>query len=85
MLSRMKFESNGSVLIELTIKVFPDFHWQIYIFSKQLSANTPYLENLPLLLTVGKIEMFLKHMKDAKLCPGNHDLLILYFTKYHKF
>ena len=39
-------------------KVFPDFLWQIYIFSKQLSASKPYLEHLPPLLAVGNIEMF---------------------------
>ena len=31
------------------------------------------MEHSPLLLTVGNIKMFLKHMKDAKLYPGNHD------------
>ena len=81
MLNIMKFESNGSVSIELTIKVFPDFHWQIYTFSKQLSASKPYLEHLPPLLTVGNIEMYLKHMKDAKLCPGNHDVNDIIFHK----
>ena len=65
MLIRMKFESNGIVSIELTIKVFPDFYWQIYMFSKEFSASKPYLEHLPPWLTVENIEMFLKHMKDA--------------------
>ena len=81
MLNRMKFGSNGSVSIELTIKVFPDFHWQICMFSKQLSASKPYLEHLPPLLTVGNIEMFLKDTKDAKLCPGNHDFNDIIFHK----
>ena len=81
MLNIMKFESNGSVSIELTIKVYPDFHWQIYMLLKQLSASKPYLEHLPPLLTVGNIEMFLKHMKDAKLCPGNHDFNDIIFHK----
>ena len=43
------------------------------MFSKQVSARKPYLEHLPPLLTVGNIEMSLKHMTDARLCPGNHD------------
>ena len=81
MLNRMKFESNGSVLIELTIKVFPDFYWQIYMLSKQLSASKPYLEHLPPLLTIGNTKMFLKHMIDAKLCPCNHDFSDIIFHK----
>ena len=43
------------------------------MFPKQLSASKPYLEHLSPLLTVGNIQMILKHMKDTKLCPGNHD------------
>ena len=81
MLSRMKFESNGSVLIALTIKVFPDFPWQIHVFSKQLSASKPYLEHLPLLPTEQNTEMFLKHMMDAKLSPGYHDFSDIIFHK----
>ena len=81
MLNRMKFESNGTVSTELTIKVFPDFHWRKYMFSKQLNPSKPYLEHLPPLPTVGNIEMFLKHMKDAKLCPDNHDFNDIIFHK----
>ena len=81
MLSRMKFESNGSVLIELTIKVSPDFHWQIYMFSKQLSASKPYLEHIPPLLTEQNTEMFLKNMIDAELCLGYHDFSDIIFQK----
>ena len=81
MLSRIKFESNVGVLIELTIKVLPDFHWQTFVLLKQVSASKPYLEHLPPLLTVRNIEMFLKYMKDAKLFPGNHDFTDIIFPK----
>ena len=81
MLNRKKFESNGTVSSELTIKVFPDFHWPIYMFPKQLNPSKPYLEHLPPLPTVENIEMFLKHMKDAKPCPGNHDFNDIIFHK----
>ena len=43
------------------------------MFSKEVIDGKPYMEHSPLLLTVGNIKMFLKHMKDAKLYPGNHD------------
>ena len=79
MLSRIKFESNGGALTELAIKVFLDFHWQIFMFSKRVSASKSYLEHLPPSLTVGNIEIFLKHMKDSKLCPGNHDFTDIIF------
>ena len=52
--------------------------------SKQLSASKPYLEHLPTLLTVRNIEMFIKHKKDAKLCPGNHDFSDIIFHKISK-
>ena len=84
MLNRMKFGSNGSVSIELLIKVFPDFHWQICLFSKQLSASNPYLEHLPPLLTVGNIEMFLNTRRMLNYVQVIMTLMILYFTKYHK-
>ena len=54
------------------------------MFSKQVNANKRYLEDLPSLLTVGNIEMFLKHMKNAKLYSGNHVFSVLYYTKYAK-
>ena len=84
MLNRMKFGSNGSVSIQLLIRVFPDFHWQICMFSKQLSASKPYLEYLPPLLTVGNIEMFLNTQRMLNYVQVIMTLMILYFTKYHK-
>ena len=84
MLNRMKFGSNGSVSIQLLIRVFPDFHWQICTFSKQLSASKPYLEYLPPFLTVGNIEMFLNTQRMLNYVQVIMTLMILYFTKYHK-
>ena len=64
----MKLATNRSILIELTIKVFPKFFWEIFAFLKQLGAGKPYLECFPLLLTVENLEMFLKQRKDSKFC-----------------
>ena len=54
------------------------------MFSNALIARKIYLKYIPLLLTVQNTEMFLKHIIDAKLCPGNHDLSDIIFHKISK-
>ena len=80
----MKLATSRSILIELTIKVFPNFFWEIFAFLKQLGAGKPYLECFPLLLTAEKLEMFLKQMKDSKFCFRIKRAAKLHFMYYSR-
>ena len=68
---KVKTNENGSISVEKGIKVFEDFSWKIFMFSKEVSFENYVIQTLLRILTVDNVSVFFQEINKSKLCPGN--------------
>lgn len=56
--NKLKTNENGSMSIQKSIKVFEDFSWRTFMFSKEVSLQNYFTQTLPAVLPVDNVSVF---------------------------
>ena len=56
--NKLKTNENGSMSIQKNIKVFEDFSWRTFMFSKEVSLQNYFTQTLPAVLPVDNVSVF---------------------------
>ena len=71
--SKFVLSDNGSLSMEISVRVFLDFSWRVYIYETEISPTCQPLEDFPRYITVANAPDFFSHLNQLKSCPGNND------------
>ena len=71
--SKFVLSDNGSLCMEISVTVFLDFSWKVYIYETEISPTCEPLEDFPRHITVVNAPDFFYHLNQLKSCPGNND------------
>ena len=59
--------------MEMSVRVFLDFSWRVYIYETEISPTCQPLEDSPRYMTVANAPDFFSYLNQLKSCPGNND------------
>jgi len=71
--SLCKTESNNSICIEITIKVFLNFSWKVFVYNHEVTYKNQVFTGIPKLLDVKQCQKLFTLFTEIKICPGNND------------
>ena len=71
-LSKPVYQESVSI-ITLTIKIFPTFTWQVFIYERLLPNYSAVYKVLPTVLTLENVDSFFDVLSKTNICIGNNE------------
>ena len=67
---KFPISDNGSLTMEISVRVFLDFFWKVYIYKTEISPTCEPPEDFSRHTTVANVPDFFSHLNLPKSCPG---------------
>ena len=69
--SQFVLSDYGSLCMEISVRMFLDFSWKVYIYETEISPTCEPLADFPGHITVANAPDFFSHLNQLKSCPEN--------------
>ena len=70
---KIQVDKNNFIVTDLSVKIYRNFSWTIYAFSKQVTSSGKLMQSFPSIIDSSTVEMFFNELSRCNVCIGNAD------------